>query len=65
MGSLRASTSSAGLTEPSFLVLIAVAEAGVGARSLCRREGSVFAVALGGSIWVILGVSLGPRAKLF
>lgn len=59
--SFRAS-SSGGFTEPSFFGPGAVAEEGVGTRSFCGLEGSVFAVALGGSICVILGVSLGPRA---
>lgn len=61
--SFRAS-SSGGLTEPSFFGPGAVAEEGVGTRSFCGLEGSAFAVALGGSICVILGVSLGPRAPL-
>lgn len=64
VGSFRASPSSAGLTEPSFFCPAGVAEEGVGTRSFCCFEGSVFAVALGGSIWVILGVSLGARAPL-
>lgn len=57
-------SSSAGLTEPSFLGPGALAEEGVGTRSFCCLEGSIFAVALGGSICVIFGVSLGPRAPL-
>lgn len=64
VGSLRASASSTGLTDPSFLWPAGVAEDGVGIRSFCCFDGSAFAVALGGSIWVILGVSLGARAPL-
>lgn len=61
--SLRTSTS-VGLTDPSFFGPGAVAEDGVGTRSVCGLDGSALAFALGGSIWVILGVSLGPRAPL-
>lgn len=66
VGSFDASLSSTtGLMEP-FLsrALVVVAEDGVGARSLCCFAGSDLVVALGGSICVILGVSLGPRAPL-
>lgn len=58
-------SSSTGLTDPSFFGPVAVAAEGVGTRSFCCFEGSTFTVALGGSICVIFGVSLGPRAPLF
>lgn len=59
-------SSALGLMEPFLSRTVAVvAEDGVGARSLCWFAGSALAVALGGSICVTLGVSLGPRAPLF
>lgn len=63
VGSFRTSTSSAGLAELSFLW--PPADCGVGALSLCCLTGSLFAIALGGSICVFVVSLLGAREPLF